>query len=182
MALNYTHFADNLRKIRKEKGLTQKELADLLGVSKRTIINYESQDSAPSDRILEKIVTTLDISLEEILGYLRNEDFEKKIELLQQLNFMEEKGSFERHDLEDSLLSLINEKASFKKMIEGFSEEGIDRLLDNKLGGKINKTAEEKINLINADFDGRIQQTILDLEENYKNGMIMFSPMIPHSK
>lgn len=39
-------FCDKVKKERREKGLTQQQFADMLGVSLRTITNYEKGESA----------------------------------------------------------------------------------------------------------------------------------------
>ena len=49
-------FGEKLRLARKRKKLTQDELAKLVGVSKRTIVNYESGEIYPKER---KMYTTL---------------------------------------------------------------------------------------------------------------------------
>ncbi len=66
-------FGEKLRKARKEKKLTQEELAELAGVTKRTIINYEGGESYPKDR---KIYYKLAELLGTEKGYFINEDEE----------------------------------------------------------------------------------------------------------
>ena len=43
-------FCEKLKKLRKEKGLTQKELANITGISLRSIQNYESGKLYPQQR------------------------------------------------------------------------------------------------------------------------------------
>ena len=66
-------FGEKLRKARKEKRLTQEELGRLTGVSKRTIVNYESGNIYPKGR---KMYTTLAQVLEVEPSYLISEDEE----------------------------------------------------------------------------------------------------------
>lgn len=40
-------FAENLRRLRKEKGLTQEQLARQIGVGKRAVIGYETEGRYP---------------------------------------------------------------------------------------------------------------------------------------
>ncbi|MBQ7884498.1 MAG: helix-turn-helix transcriptional regulator [Clostridia bacterium] len=63
-------FSKNLKEIRTQKGLSQKQMAELLGVSHRTYQNYELLDSnnrEPDLEMLCKISKTLDISIDYLL-------------------------------------------------------------------------------------------------------------------
>lgn len=62
-----THFAENLKTLRIEKGLSQTELAKLLGVDQRTISNWENKICEPSFETLGKLCDIFDESLENIL-------------------------------------------------------------------------------------------------------------------
>ena len=64
-------FGEKLRKARKEKGLTQAELAKKAGLGLRTITNYEKGTSYPQRRNVYKILADiLDIEAD----YLHNEE------------------------------------------------------------------------------------------------------------
>lgn len=47
-------------------GYTQKELAELVGVSKMTVSNWETGKTAPSIRLWKKLVTVLGIAMQEL--------------------------------------------------------------------------------------------------------------------
>lgn len=55
-----TNLGEILIKKRKEKGLNQRELADILGVNKQTISNYESGQAIPGNHIWALIMLALD--------------------------------------------------------------------------------------------------------------------------
>lgn len=62
-------FKDRLKEKRSEAGLTQVELAQRVGVTARTIQNYELGDRIPSNLgIAQKLADTLGISVEYLLG------------------------------------------------------------------------------------------------------------------
>ena len=61
-------FNINLKRLRKQKGLTQEDLAQKLGVRKTTISNYESGYSTPPFATLERLAQILDTSVDIILG------------------------------------------------------------------------------------------------------------------
>jgi putative transcriptional regulator len=55
-----------LAELRKKKGLTQKELADILGVSESTISMYETGDRIPSLFKAKKMAKFFNVKVEEI--------------------------------------------------------------------------------------------------------------------
>jgi transcriptional regulator with XRE-family HTH domain len=57
---------------RKKKGLTQEQLADLTGVTVRTIQRIESGQSTPRSYTLKTIATALDINFEELITTATN--------------------------------------------------------------------------------------------------------------
>lgn len=64
-----------LRTLRREKGLTQRALAEQLGVSDRTISKWETGRGAPDISLLSAVSDALGINIEGILcGELRAED------------------------------------------------------------------------------------------------------------
>ena len=66
-------FNDNLNKYRKQKGLSQEELAFRLGVSRQSVSKWESGQSTPElERIIE-IADLFGISLDELIGHESND-------------------------------------------------------------------------------------------------------------
>lgn len=61
-------FGKRLNLIRKQRGFTAQQMADLLTVSLRTYRNYESEHSYPSLEALVKISDILDVSIDFLLG------------------------------------------------------------------------------------------------------------------
>ena len=55
-------FKDRLREAREAKGLTQQELANIVGVSKSAIANYETGVSAAKEQVLIKLFSALDVT------------------------------------------------------------------------------------------------------------------------
>lgn len=79
---------ENIKKIRKEKGLTQKELGKLINVSESQIGSYENGYRNPKIVTIRKISKALDVYMGEIIDdwdLIPDEDlkkdFEKSIEL-----------------------------------------------------------------------------------------------------
>lgn len=62
-------FAQRLRELREEKQITQKSLAEILGLSSRsTIANYEQNDREPDYETLIKIAKYFEVSIDYLLG------------------------------------------------------------------------------------------------------------------
>jgi len=62
-------FAERLKVLRAEKGLTQVELADMLGVSKGTVGMWETGKRMPSFETLDEMTRIFDRRMDYILGY-----------------------------------------------------------------------------------------------------------------
>ena len=58
-----------MQKIRKEKGYTQKQLAEKCGMATGTIQQYELNKREPRREQLQKIATALDVPLYELMGF-----------------------------------------------------------------------------------------------------------------
>lgn len=63
---------NNLKAVRYQKGLTQEELADLVGVSRQTIISIERYKYKPSLELGLKLALTLDIKIEGLFYFEKN--------------------------------------------------------------------------------------------------------------
>ena len=71
-----------IAELRKEKGMTQKELAEKVGVSDKTISKWECGNSIPDITYLEALCNSLDISVNELLSgeRLTDESYSEKAE------------------------------------------------------------------------------------------------------
>lgn len=61
-------FSERLKELREEAGLSQKEIADILNISRTSISGYESTNREPDFSTLIKIANFFDISLDYLLG------------------------------------------------------------------------------------------------------------------
>ena len=68
---------DKLKSLRKQKGLTQVEVAKRIGISKAVVSSYEITDRRPSLESLVKLAKLYDVSTDYLLGLepRRNVDF-----------------------------------------------------------------------------------------------------------
>lgn len=108
------NFSENLKKRRLELGLSQKELAEMVGITPKTIQNYEKKRTIPTSAIMESVSIALDIGLEKMIDdnetyikvslveKLEKIDIEKINYLVMNINF-----SIEELNKELSKLKLI---------------------------------------------------------------------------
>ncbi len=66
-------FGEKLRQLRKEKNLTQKQLADLVGLKNSVISFYEVGERVPSPEVIKKLAAVLHVSADYLLGLERAE-------------------------------------------------------------------------------------------------------------
>ncbi len=64
---NKNTFGNNLIRIRKEQGLTQTDLAKMIGVSQRMIVYYEKEVKRPPLDRVEAIAKALNVSIDELI-------------------------------------------------------------------------------------------------------------------
>lgn len=57
----------SIKKIRIEKGLSQKSLASVVGVTDKAISQYECERRCPNSVMLKKIASALDCTVDELL-------------------------------------------------------------------------------------------------------------------
>lgn len=86
--------SDNIKNIRKNKGVTQEELANRLHITRQTISKWEKGYSVPDAEMLSKMADALDVSVTELLRM--------------------EKTELEQSDAVADQLSRINEQLTIK--------------------------------------------------------------------
>lgn len=63
-----TDFGKRLKQLRKESGMTQKQLAKRIWVTKATISNYELYERTPAPEILINLSQVFHVSIDYLLG------------------------------------------------------------------------------------------------------------------
>ena len=69
----------NLRKLREERGVTQKQLADIISVSQQSINKYENHNIEPDIDTLIKMADYFETSVDYIVGHSK---IRRKIEIV----------------------------------------------------------------------------------------------------
>lgn len=100
-------FHGNLKEARTSRKMTQKDVAEKIGVAKSTYSLYESGNREPGVAIIKKIAKVLNVSADELLGTNEKEDpqnqsfiTEPEQNLLDKYNFIDDKG---RHTVDTVL-------------------------------------------------------------------------------
>ena len=71
-------FGKRLAKLRKINGLTQTELGEKVGVSKRVIAYYEGETEYPPARLIVPLSKALNVSTDELLGVKSTQETDGK--------------------------------------------------------------------------------------------------------
>lgn len=61
-------FGANLKHLRKQKGITQQEIADRINTSRSCISNYESGNRQPDNQTIKLIADFFDVSVDYLFG------------------------------------------------------------------------------------------------------------------
>ncbi len=107
-------FGQRLKELRKSKGITQTELANMLHLSdKSSISRYEKGKNRPQFDIITKIADILDVSVDYLLG--KTEEKTSKTKLDNGVKTIAAKKININEDLPDEAIDKINE---YIKMVE----------------------------------------------------------------
>ncbi|WP_051188581.1 B12-binding domain-containing protein [Proteocatella sphenisci] len=106
-------FGSNLKKYRKINCINQLALANRVGLTQGTIANYESGNRMPTVEVLIKIAESLNISVDELLGY-KKKCIKKS-----------DSTSFSKEELIDSITNhlLLKEEYKLVKAVQNYYKE-----------------------------------------------------------
>lgn len=97
-----------IKSARLQKGYTQTELGDILGVSNKAISRWENGDSFPDVGILEDLSNCLDISIEKLVSGESSEDKEEALSELLRIVKIQARDSVRRKiDIISNIIILI---------------------------------------------------------------------------
>ena len=75
---------ENIRNLRKQKGLSQEELANRIHVVRQTISKWESGLSVPDSSMLINLANELDVTVSDLLGETIENDNENDLKVISQ--------------------------------------------------------------------------------------------------
>lgn len=92
-----------IAELRKEKGFTQRELSEMLGVSDKTISHWERDESSPDISILPELSAIFGITVDELLRREKNSPLSDTVIYPQSENSMKESENSEKSHKEETL-------------------------------------------------------------------------------
>ncbi|QDK70154.1 helix-turn-helix domain-containing protein [Lactococcus protaetiae] len=159
-----TIFAERLKQLRKSKALTQKEVAEQLGMTQQNYQKWESGKSSPSGETLDKLADYFQVSTDYLLGRTKEEVFRGKLPKLQmaeEIDFTERlkrlrKGrNLRQVDIAEKLgikqvaygrieLGIVKPKVKHLRVLSEFYNVSIDDLLGSAILEKDNEFLSQK--------------------------------------
>lgn len=164
------NFSSNLKKLRLSNNLTQKQLSEILNVSRQTISNYENSSNEPDFYMIAKIANYFNCSIDSLVFGGLNTNLYNIDSLLNIDNLLYDKKKIKQ--------TLISNK---KKLLKNIEE--IDQLIDliNSLENSNNEFGKEfvydinsksKLNSSNLDNNNKIISFLDKLESKRCNQLI----------
>ncbi|WP_069651000.1 helix-turn-helix domain-containing protein [Caloranaerobacter ferrireducens] len=109
---------ERIKKLRKEKNITQKELAKILNIQNSTLSQYENGINEPSDEIKIKIADFFNVSIDYLLGRTDNPNPNNSYKLTDE----------EADKLADEIIEIYIKKGKIKRG-EKLTPEKIEKIL-----------------------------------------------------
>lgn len=163
---NYTqlfnNFSENLKSKRKQLGLTQKELAEIVGITPKTIQNYEKKKTIPTPALMEEISIALNISFEEMID---NSELNNKVISAEILEKIENNSKYE-FILEDlNITSKIFDIIDLE--IRNKTNNLPENVLNETLGGDLDISYSDKYNLVQAKLQQELDFEIKKIKNEF---------------
>ena len=170
-----------IKEFRDQRGLTQKELADLIEMGNTTIANYEKGFRTPKKNTLFKIANALNVTIDDLFPILKQSDnsiIESVEEILSQLD----PEPYQRNVLTYAEGQLEEQKQAKEKLaevhdilVEYIAYNYYDQPVSAGTGQYLNEVQIETIQLpvkVDADFVCPIYGD--SMEPDYKSGDYVF--------
>lgn len=170
-----------IKEFRDQRGLTQKELADLIEMGNTTIANYEKGFRTPKKNTLFKIANALNVTIDDLFPILKQSDnsiIESVEEILSQLD----PEPYQRNVLTCAERQLEEQKQAKKRLaevyevsVQYFAYNYYDQPVSAGTGQYLNEVQIETIQLpvkVDADFVCPIYGD--SMEPDYKSGDYVF--------
>ena len=170
-----------IKEFRDQRGLTQKELADLIEMGNTTIANYEKGFRTPKKNTLFKIANALNVTIDDLFPILKQSD-NSIIESIEEILFKLDPEPYQRNVLTCAERQLEEQKQAKKRLaevhdifVEYIAYNYYDQPVSAGTGQYLNEVQIETIQLpvkVDADFVCPIDGD--SMEPDYKSGDYVF--------
>lgn len=170
-----------IKEFRDQRGLTQKELADLIEMGNTTIANYEKGFRTPKKNTLFKIANALNVTIDDLFPILKQSD-NSIIESVEEILFQLDPEPYQHNVLTYAEGQLEEQKQAKKKLaevhdivVEYIAYNYYDQPVSAGTGQYLNEVQIETIQLpvkVDADFVCPIYGD--SMEPDYKSGDYVF--------
>lgn len=170
-----------IKEFRDQRGLTQKELADLIEMGNTTIANYEKGFRTPKKNTLFKIANALNVTIDDLFPILKQSD-NSIIESIEEILFKLDPEPYQHNVLTYAEGQLEEQKQAKKKLaevhevsVQYFAYNYYDQPVSAGTGQYLNEVQIETIQLpvkVDADFVCPIDGD--SMEPDYKSGDYVF--------
>ena len=170
-----------IKEFRDQRGLTQKELADLIEMGNTTIANYEKGFRTPKKNTLFKIANALNVTIDDLFPILKQSD-NSIIESIEEILFKLDPEPYQRNVLTCAERQLEEQKQAKKRLaevhevsVQYFAYNYYDQPVSAGTGQYLNEVQIETIQLpvkVDADFVCPIDGD--SMEPDYKSGDYVF--------
>ena len=106
---------ENLKRLRFEAGISQKQLADFIGVSQQSVNKYENHNIEPDIEMIIKIADFFNTSVDYLIGHT---DMRRKIEPVQAYELNNDESAI----IEGYRALSIKQKHCIAVLIESYKE------------------------------------------------------------
>ena len=155
--------ADQIRFYRKQKGLTQEQLAEAMGVSVAAVSKWEQGQSLPEIPMLMELADFFDLSVDALLGYrLRANDRKSIVERMKRLR-REDNYDEGIAEAEKALQKFPNTFGVVYECAKLFEMAGLKRQ-DKKMQGRSLDLLSHAIRLLSQNSDPEISEMSLRLD------------------
>lgn len=170
-----------IKEFRDQRGLTQKELADLIEMGNTTIANYEKGFRTPKKNTLFKIANALNVTIDDLFPILKQSD-NSIIESIEEILSKLDPEPYQRNVLTCAERQLEEQKQAKKRLaevheasVQFFAYNYYDQPVSAGTGQYLNEVQIETIQLpvkVDADFVCPIDGD--SMEPDYKSGDYVF--------
>ena len=168
---NYTNIIRagqiDIKSVRLKAGLTQKELAKIIGVTKQTIINYEKGTTEPTWERLEEIALALNADIEDFFPYNEMGQAKGDFAWAEHMDRLNKYVRFQQDLTENKITEeLLNKELSFDTNVPISLEDKVN-LVKLKLSEQLDENKERLIELYKiADSETTMELMRYDINRN----------------